>query len=67
MTTDPSASNLSRRSPTAMRLYRGIAVWEANALSVVEANRRDGLVIEGRFWSGLNIPDLKPRLESVFS
>lgn len=50
-----------------MRLYRGIAVWEANALSVVEANRRDGLVIEGRFWSGLNIPDLKPRLESVFS
>jgi hypothetical protein len=49
-----------------MRLYRGIAVQEAAAISVVETIKRDGLVVEGRFWSGLAVPDLKPQLENLF-
>lgn len=49
-----------------LRLYRGIAVQEATAESVVGAIRRDGLVVEGRFWSGLAAPDLKPRLERLW-
>jgi hypothetical protein len=49
-----------------MRLYRGIAVQEEAAVSVMEAIRREGLMVEGRFWSGLNVPDLKSRLEDLW-
>src|SRR4051812_36463031 len=49
-----------------LHLYRGIAVQEAAADLVVEAIRQNGLVIEGRFWSGLAVPDLKPRLKDLW-
>jgi hypothetical protein len=49
-----------------LRLYRGIAVQEAAADSVIDAIRRDGLIVEGRFWSGLAVRDLKPRLEDLW-
>jgi hypothetical protein len=49
-----------------LRLCRGIAVQEAAADSVMDAIRRDGLVVEGRLWSGLAACDLKPRLEDLW-
>jgi hypothetical protein len=50
----------------ALRFHRGLAVREADAASVMDAIRQDGLVVEGRFWSGLAVPDLKPRLEHLW-
>jgi hypothetical protein len=49
-----------------MRLYRGIAVPEASVGPTLAAIRENGLVIEGRFWSGLADVDLKPQLEPVW-
>jgi hypothetical protein len=49
-----------------MRLYRGIAVQEEAAIPVKEVIRREGLAVEGRFWSRLNVPDLKSRLEDLW-
>lgn len=49
-----------------IRLYRGIAVPEATAGSVMDEIRQNGLPVEGRFWSGLNFHDLKPRLEELW-
>jgi hypothetical protein len=49
-----------------MRLYRGIAVQKAAADFVIDTIRRDGLVVEGRLWSGLAVRDLKPRLEDLW-
>jgi hypothetical protein len=51
---------------SSLRLHRGIAVTEVAAPSVMDAIRRDGLVVEGRFWSGLAVPDLKPRLKDLW-
>jgi hypothetical protein len=48
-----------------MRLYRGIAVKNSDAVSVVETIQRDGLATDDRFWSGL-VHDLKPRLEHLW-
>jgi hypothetical protein len=50
----------------AMRLYRGLAVPEAAALTVMESIQREGLLVEGRFWSGLSVHDLKPELEELW-
>jgi hypothetical protein len=50
----------------ALRLHRGIAVPEADAASVMDMIRQDGLVVEGRLWSGLAVPDLKSRLEQLW-
>jgi hypothetical protein len=49
-----------------MRLYRGIAVPESSAAVTVDAIREKGLLIEGRFWSGLAVHDLKARLEELW-
>jgi hypothetical protein len=49
-----------------LRLYRGIAVPESSAGAVTDAIRDDGLVIEGRLYSGLSVHDLKPRLEELW-
>jgi hypothetical protein len=50
----------------ALRLHRGIAVQESEATSVMDAIRQDGLVVEGRLWSGLSVPDMKPSLEHLW-
>ena len=39
---------------------------EADVASAMDAIRQEGLVVEGRFWSGLAVPDLKPRLEHLW-
>lgn len=49
-----------------LRLYRGIAVQEDAAEPVMDAIRRDGLVVEGRFCSGLAVANLKPRLADLW-
>jgi hypothetical protein len=49
-----------------VRIYRGIAVPEASADATVAAIRENGLLVEGRFWSGLADADLKPRLEQLW-
>ena len=49
-----------------LRLDRGIAVQEADVASAMDAIRQEGLVVEGRFWSGLAVPDLKLRLEHLW-
>jgi hypothetical protein len=50
----------------AVRLYRGIAVPEPSAAEVIDAIGRDGLAVEGRFWSGLAVHDLKSRLSQIW-
>ena len=49
-----------------MRLYRGIAVPEASVDATIAATRENGLLVEGRFWSGLVDADLRPRLELLW-
>lgn len=55
-----------QRGACTLRLYRGIAVPEAAAASVMDGILQNGLLVEGRFWSGLAVPDLKPRLDDLW-
>ncbi|SDD08544.1 hypothetical protein SAMN05216337_1007140 [Bradyrhizobium brasilense] len=49
-----------------MRLYRGIAVPESKANEAVAVIEGNGLLVGGRFWSGLAVHDLKMRLEPLW-
>ncbi|QOZ55457.1 hypothetical protein [Bradyrhizobium sp. CCBAU 53338] len=49
-----------------MRLYRGIAVPEVTADVTVASIRENGLLVEGRFWSGLAVHDLKGLLDELW-
>lgn len=49
-----------------MRLYRGMTVPESTADATVAAIRDNGLLVEGRFWSGLAVHDLRGRLDALW-